>query len=339
MNTNLAASAIALIGCLACGTSGRQPGHPRGDDGGAGDDAAAPSDAHFFAPRPVTQARASATFVAWSSTAENCPLTGPECPAIGETLSVRGTSTPQDEVLLQSHQGARSMAGDHDEWFLVTENKDLSSTVFKTTPMSQTPMAVADPAYQFLGPAVDADSVYWFSEKTNAMFRAARDGTGNDVTLLAADVRRPEAMVAMGGYVWWWSNVPPVTLFRLAITGGTPEIVAFNTTSLFSTSDRVYAGGFEYVDGSYRSLIRSFDSDAAATVIVDHLTQQQEPLYLVADRGELFWTGLDGVLYRVGEGAPASVQAVPNGAGGPFVVRDTDLLVDFSREGFRSIAR
>jgi hypothetical protein len=244
-----------------------------------------------------------------------------------------------------------TIVGDENELFYIAPVGDgypVDSYVVRLRPMAgEAPQAMSIPRWSVVGPAVDATYVYWFEQDSNGgrLVRASRDGDGSDATTIATNGFRPDAIVAVGGYVFLLtqemiSGQQHRVLLRVPVTGGvrtsfTPEL----DWRIIGTGQNEL-----YIDDAlppmgYRHRIVSMTVDGTMQTLADDLPQYNSPLWYTAlDRGELFWIGSTANLFRmpVTGGVLTPLATIEHG---PFGVTADSIVYAFDELGYKTMPR
>lgn len=301
-------------------------------------------DAAFVERRPTADVLVGADRVAWTQVAGGCPLeSGPECPPIGPSISTADLVTGAPSTWFADRDGAWSIAGDQDQLFIAVGPDWGEGYIAEVRPAVGgdvvTFAAGAGPAF---GVAVDADYVYWATAPTGgpiAVRRAARGGDGSDAVTLATTPVGPLGLTVSAGWVWWAADA----VYRVPVTGGTPAIVLDDGQPapriLAATTTAVYV--VRYDDATpWGAQIAAIAGDGSLTMIVDHMDQHDAPTYGVIDDDELFFAMLNGGIADASlTTGDVRVVSGTDQVRDPFGVTPTELLVDFTRDGFRRVPR
>ena len=184
-------------------------------------------------------------------------------------------------------------------------------------------------------PVVAGAHVYWI-EYPGTVQRATTTGDGSDATTIATGAHLPMRLVAAAGYLWW---AGAGKLARVPLEGGAIELLDYRVdrdSAIGAGSDRVFIGRAsglgDYEIGSVDAA-GSFQPIAAAVTV-----EGPAPVYFATDGGDLYWTASGGI-YRAPIDGGALATRVHAGATTIFAVLAGELLVDFTRSGFRRIPR
>jgi hypothetical protein len=295
--------------------------------------AEASADGPFFENRPTTGVLVSGFRVAWSQIREECPLEDdPACPANGPTVSTADLDGTL-RTSLDDRQGTSGLVGDDDALFFIG-GAPSELALFRVTPSTASAVQLSGTWTDATSPPViDGGYVYWFDAHARGIRRASRSGDGSDATTIATPSLTPSRLTSFGGFLWWNTSN---SIFRTPVAGG--EIEAMTTTgSILATAP---TGLFvdTWVGGGSTHQIAAIGMDGTTTVIVDAIPQYRCATWIVVDGDDLFWRAADGALDRtsISHVAPSTVT---DAGTGPFGVTSSQILVDFTRHGFRSIPR
>jgi hypothetical protein len=343
---------ICCIAVLAACTPGHRtdPG-TEVDAGVTPPDVTAPGDSLPLAEnRFTTSVIVGNNRVAWSRGEANCPDLGCGYDLVGSTVLTSEVSSPGVKIWVKSEEGIQ-IVGDENEVFYAS-SAGQSGWALTRLRLSQGefPQAISIPRWDVTALAVDATHVYWFERPLNgpsAIRRASRAGDGGDAVTIATDLLRPASLVVFGGYVFFSQDVvisqqAHTIIFRVPVTGGTPEQLAIEMDS------RIVAVGENvmYVDyplspmePPYPHRLVTMTADGTMQTLVDFPLQAYSPYgYIVVDRGELFWTSSSGTLFRMPAtgGTPTMI--------GPFIVSAfgvtaDSILYDFTSTGYKTMPR
>lgn len=337
---------MVVIGCGASPRPGVDvdagPDAPGEVDGGPG--------LSWDERRSTTAVIVGPTSVVWSRSDAACALeSGDSCPPASKAvLAAPLVGAVAPTVQAMARHGV-SIVGEPGEVFFI--DRDAWSGVFVVRVRSEgiTPSRVemSIPRQVVEGLAVDATHVYWFEGGVNGApsryLRATRAGDGSDAVSIAELTHAPEHAQVVGATLWWDAPTTPRRLYRVAVTGGTPEEVAAGAGGvlLAATDDEVFldAPG----TGTSRRLI-ALDAAGASRMIAADIPQAQAARSLVVDGGELIFASASA-LYRVplagGVAAPVTgIDTASNAFGwAPFGVTPDAILYDFTATAYRTAPR
>lgn len=323
---------LLLLALAACGPAGR--------DAPTEVDASTPPEV-VDAPNPTWSERRHATGVVvgehrvlWSQRHEGCWHEDPfGCIVVGPTLSMRDVATGTVSTLVSDRMGADTLVGDEDEVFMVLgmgETDHDQRYVARFRPgISAAPEPMSAPTNDRLSLLfVDQTDVYWRAENTATVYRASRTGDGSDATIL--DLGSFVPSVAFNGYFWAGAG-------RVPQTGGAVEQVSSVTVTYpLVTLEGLYAAkavdqttwnvGVLGTDDVYRPMLASVPSI-------------YRPYQLVVDGDELFWRSLDQTLYRARAGDSTISTGPTLSIESPFAVTSTEILYNFTRNGYETAPR
>lgn len=330
--------AAILLAVVGCSTHGATPDAAPPD---------APADAAIADPydRTVNQVLVTEDFIFWSHGRFACSLEDPcvlEGPAVTSWWSGTGHASPR----YTGGVGARSIVGTADERFFVTGLDFESMYLVRDRGV---PFAFSVPRALTIGPAIDATHVYWADTTVSfggyTLRRATRDGDGTDATVLATDVPMdgtPDLLHA-SGYIWWLGSGG---VQRVPVTGGAPTTVA---PELQHYPSRITAHGDDvYVVSSPSNSLPGTATEIGHIALdgtYTRIVEVQQPLnfwprFLVATADAVYWSRRDGNVYRAPiAGGEVETIVANDQAGYAFAVLPDKILVEFTSEGFREIAR
>ncbi|MBV8758030.1 MAG: hypothetical protein JO257_12160 [Deltaproteobacteria bacterium] len=288
----------------------------------AGDASTIDSSYEWFA-RQATGVAVGSNDIAWSEQPAPCSLeAGLDCHGPGPMITLSGAAGISQLAI--SAYGASAIAGDETGWFYADSYTGALMRVTATTAPTTFAMGMAQT------PAVDATSIYWFDAGgeggTRGIFRAARGGDGSDATIIAHPAAFQDSLYVFAGDVWWWSCTTGCDVYRAS--SATPvrtgeRIVGADATSLYLVQD-----------GTTWNLV-AMAANGTTTTLLANQPQQTAPTHLVADAGELFWSSGSG-LFRA---RPGQMPALVVAAAEVFAITPTQILHDFTPQGYASIAR
>ncbi len=199
-----------------------------------------------------------------------------------------------------------------------------------------------------VGPAVDDTHVYWGEAATNggvySLYRALRTGDGSDRSLVATTTTTapPEQLTYAAGYLWWLDPATSQRITRVPITGGAIETLSVSSETLVAYDDVVYASSARSNgDGTWTSEVGHLDGNGGFEATAEQTSNDGAVArYIVKAADGLYWSTNDGNVYRTDlAGGAIETIAAHDTAGYAFAVLPGEILVEFTRSGFRSIPR
>ena len=181
--------------------------------------------------------------------------------------------------------------------------------------------ALSIPRSWVSSPAVDATYVYWFDD-TGALRRAARSGDGFDGMTIATGNFVLAKLGHAAGYLWWADSA----LHRISTTGGAAMIVLPDVAAVSTIGDAIYVGRANEVG--------RVDVDCTYHAIATHPGLAH---YFALDGATLAWATEDAIYTAPITGGTAA--KIHDGYTSIFAFLPNELLVDFTRYGYRSIPR
>jgi hypothetical protein len=317
---------IVLLGGCAGERNSSPDALPQAPD--ADTDAALPD-------RAVNDVIVGATRVLWSHGQFSCSLEF----GCGSGPTVTGFSQTHLTVFpwVDGGVGTWQIAGTPDELFYLYGETHEDMYVRRRSGDGDTALSIPRP--WLMGPAVDDLYVYWAEGRRYGpgftIRRSSRSGDGSDAALVAETELGTERLTLAGGYVWW-IELNQYWLMRVPKTGGTPERVLSGVTALTGNRDSVYVGRI----GNGTAEVGRVDDDGSYNVIASRSSSNLRVSYIVADEDLIHWSEWDGDVYfaPIAGGSVGSVAAADK-HGHVFAVMPDRYLVEFRRDGFRSVPR
>lgn len=266
------------------------------------------------------------------------------CSTRGPALTYWSRSARMVSNRVENGTGSLRLAGTEDSFFVVG-GPDHDQMYLRRVD-GATGVSLSVPRSLTVGPAVDDTYVYWGESSTSGytLFRAIRTGDGSDRSIVATTPTNapPAQLTYAAGYLWWLDPAMSQRITRVPITGGAIETLAVSSATLAAYDDMIYAGPTRSNgDGTWTSEVGHLDANG----VFESTAQQTSSdgavaRYIVKTADGLYWSTNDGNVYRTDlAGGAIETIAAHDTAGYAFAVLPGEILVEFTRSGFRSIPR